>query len=218
MRLDPRNRDTYLYEQGWAYTLLGRRNEAIPALKRDLVRYPSQFMAHSFLGSDYSFLGDEDGAWAQAATVERAIAVSPNSPAVYVALADLLNSLGKPAEALVAMDKAMRLDPHSHDNDSGYSWDQGLAFTLPGRPKEAIAALKRWLSLYPDNFWAHAYLAVDYMELGHNDAARAEAAEALRLDPQFTVEMVFPTVSLQHKALPAEIDRFRADLHEAGLK
>ena len=56
------------------------------------------------------------------------------------------------------------------------------------------------------------------MELGHNDAARAEAADALRLDPQLTVEMVFPTVSLQRKALPAEIDRFRADLHKAGLQ
>jgi len=93
-----------------------------------------------------------------------------------------------------------------------------VAFTLLGRPKEAIPALKRYLARFPDNFWAHAYLAVDYMELGHNGAARPEAAEALRLDPQFTVEMVFPTVGIQRKALPADIDRFRADLHKAGLK
>jgi tetratricopeptide (TPR) repeat protein len=111
MRLDPLNRDTCLWEQGWAYSLLGRRKEAIPALKRDLVRYPNQFMAHSFLGSDYSFLGDEDGARAEAAAVQRAIAASPNTPFGYVALANVLNSLGKPAEALVAVDKAMRLDP-----------------------------------------------------------------------------------------------------------
>jgi adenylate cyclase len=94
MRLNPLNRDTYLYEQGLAYSLLGRRKEAIPALKRDLVRYPDQFGAHSFLGSDYSFLGDEEGARAEAVAVERAIAVSPNSLTAYVALADLLNSLG----------------------------------------------------------------------------------------------------------------------------
>ena len=56
------------------------------------------------------------------------------------------------------------------------------------------------------------------MELGHDDAARAEVAEVQRLDPQFTVDMIFPTASLQHKAFPAEIDRFRADLHKAGLK
>jgi tetratricopeptide (TPR) repeat protein len=217
MRLDPRN-TTYLYEPGWAYSLLGRRTEAIPALKRDLVRYPDHLWAHSLLGSDYSFLGDEDGARTEAAALERAIAASPNSPTFYVALAYLQNSMGKPAEALVAMDKAMRLDPRSRDNYSWFSLEQGFAFTLLGRPQEAIPALKRYLARYPDDFWARAYLAVDYMELGQNDAARPEAADALRLAPQLTVEMVFPTVSLQRKALPAEIDRFRADLHRAGLK
>jgi adenylate cyclase len=160
MRLDPRNLDTYLYEQGWAYSLLGWRKEAIPALKRDLVRYPDQFAAHSILGIDYGFLGYDDGARAESVAVERHIAASPNSPAGYMVLADLLNSLGKPAEALVAVDKAMRLDQHSDDNYSVYSLDQGLAFTLLGRPKEAISALKRYLTRYPDNFWAHAYLVL----------------------------------------------------------
>jgi adenylate cyclase len=217
MRLDPLNSDTYLYEQGWAYSLLRRWKDAIPALKRDLVRYPDMFMAHSFLGSDYSFLGDEDGARAEAAAVERAVAASPNSPAAYVALADLLNSLGRPAEALVAVDKAIRLDPRSRAN-YWYSWYQGSAFTLLGRPKEATPALKRYLARYPDSFWAHAYLTVDYMELGQEMQARVEAAEALRLDSQLTAEMVFPAVSLQRKALPAQIDGFRADLHKAGLE
>ena len=54
MRLDPLNGDTYLYEQGWAYSLLGRRKEAIPALKRDLVRYPDMFMAPSLLGRGWA--------------------------------------------------------------------------------------------------------------------------------------------------------------------
>ena len=56
------------------------------------------------------------------------------------------------------------------------------------------------------------------MELSQDDAARAEVAEAQRLDPQFTVETAFPVVSLQHKALPAKIDRFRDDLRKAGLQ
>src|SRR5262249_8558754 len=136
----------------------------------------------------------------------------------YGALADLLNGMGRPAEALMALDKAMRLDPRSRDDYSVYSFDQGLAFTLLGRTKEAIPALKGYLARYPDDFWAHAYLAVDQMELGQEDAARAEAAEALRLDPQLTAEMVFPMGSLQRKALPVEIDRFRDDLHTVGLK
>ena len=115
----------------------------------------------------------------------------------------------------MAVNKAIRLDP---GNRNRYSGTQGAAYTLLGRWEEAITALKRYMVLRPADIRAHAYLAVDYVELGHNDAARAEAAEALRLNPQLTVEMVFPTVSLQRKALPAEIDRFRADLHTAGIK
>jgi adenylate cyclase len=217
MRRDPRNLDPYLVDQGVAYTMLGRPKEAIPAFKNCLVRFPDEVFAHSFLGSDYSFLGDEDGARREAAAVERHIAASPNSAGGYLAQAIVLNSLGEPAADLVAVDKGMR-DPHARFNYPWWSQFQGLALTLLGRPKEAIPALKRHLAGYPDNFWAHAYLAVDYMELGRGDAARAEAAEAVRLYPQFTVEMVFPTVSLQRKAFPAEIDRFRADLRTAGLK
>jgi hypothetical protein len=59
-------------------------------------------------------------------------------------------------------------------------------------------------------------VAVDYVELGHDDAARAEAAEVLRLSPEFSVEMIFPTGSLQSKVL--KIDCFRDDLRKADLK
>ena len=83
MRLDPRNRDLFADQQGMAYTRLGRWKEAIPAYKSCLVRYPAQFNVnswlHSFLGSDYSFLGDEEGAQAEAAAIERHLAASPNN-------------------------------------------------------------------------------------------------------------------------------------------
>jgi tetratricopeptide (TPR) repeat protein len=54
IRLDPRNSDIYLLQQGWAYGWLGRWTEAIPALKRFLVRQPHYIFAHSFLCEDYS--------------------------------------------------------------------------------------------------------------------------------------------------------------------
>src|SRR6266851_3226569 len=43
MRLDPRNRDFYLYFEGWSYTQMGRYQEAIPTLKRHLASYPNSF-------------------------------------------------------------------------------------------------------------------------------------------------------------------------------
>jgi hypothetical protein len=65
------------------------------------------------------------------------------------------------------------------------------------------------------SFELHAMLAIDYMETGHDDAARAEVSEALKLDPEFSLEIMFPPGSLQSKVLKTE--RFRDDLRKAGL-
>lgn len=158
-------------------------------------------------------MGDDDGAQAEAAEVERLVATDPNSAVGYWARATVLNSLGKPADALVAVDKAMRLDPRNRDK---YLFDQGRAYSFLGRPQEAIPVLKRYIAEHP-SFWANALLAVDYIELGDDHAARAEVAEVLKLDPQFSVETCFPTGSVENRALP-QIERFRADLRKAGLK
>jgi hypothetical protein len=57
----------------------------------------------------------------------------------------------------------------------------------------------------------------DYIELGRNDAARAEAAEVLRLNPHFSAEKIFPTAGPKGKVL-AENERLNLDLRKAGLK
>jgi hypothetical protein len=77
-----------------------------------------------------------------------------------------------------------------------------------GRWKDAVTAFERSLFRYPDFSWAQAYLAVDYMELAHEDATRTEVAEALRLNPGLTVDRIFPCTGLQNRAFPAEVDRF----------
>ena len=134
MRLDPRNPE-YLWEQGRAYSLLGRWKESILALKPYLGRHPDHLWAHAYLAFDYSFLGEEDAARAETAEVERAAALNPNSTIGYAALAQALNSLGRPTEALAAIDKAMRLDPKGADFDT---FQQGWAYTLLGSSKEAM--------------------------------------------------------------------------------
>jgi len=75
MRLDPRNRDFYLHFEGWSYTQMGRYQEAIPILKRHLARYPNNWSAHSILVVDYTELGREDEARAEAAEILR---ISPH--------------------------------------------------------------------------------------------------------------------------------------------
>jgi len=215
MRLDPRNIANYLFEEGWAYGELGRWKESIADYTGYLVRYPANLWAHAFLNFDYSALGNDKAAQEELAEVERAVALNPNSPVGYSALALTLNLVGKPKLALLAIEKGMRANPRTPDV---FQFERGRTYTLLERWQQAIPPFKAYLARYPDNFWAHSYLAVSYVEVGDDVAAQAEVTEALRLDPQFSAEIIFPTASLEHKALPTEIDRFRADLHSAGLK
>jgi Flp pilus assembly protein TadD len=131
----------------------------------------------------------------------------------YQALSLALVVQGETTEALVAVDKGSQLDPRHN-----YTWAQGWAYSQQGRVEQAISAFKRYLADSPNNFWVHARLAGEYMELGQDDAGRAEAAEALRLNPQLTVEMIAPTGSVLDKGHPTETERFRAALRKAGLK
>jgi adenylate cyclase len=121
-----------------------------------------------------------------------------------VALADALNCAGRPAEGLAAVEKAVRLNPGQRDL---YLREQGWAYSQLGRWQEAISVLKRATINYP---WPHVWLAVDYVELGRDDAARAEVAEILRLNPQFSDK-------IGGAAFPANRERAIADLRKAGL-
>ena len=65
----------------------------------------------------------------------------------------------------------------------------GIAYYLAGQPEEAIAPLKQYLTRYPNILGAHLTLAAVYSELGKEAEARAEAAEVLRLNPKFSLEV-----------------------------
>jgi tetratricopeptide (TPR) repeat protein len=67
--------------------------------------------------------------------------------------------------------------------------DVGTAYAVAGRYEEARAPLQRDLSRYPNFLPAHLMLAVVYSEVGQAAEARAEAAEVLRLNPQFSLEV-----------------------------
>src|SRR5260370_13151 len=70
MRLDPRNRDLYLSELGYAYTFMGRYDEAIPRFKKLGADYNNLFV-HFYLAVDYFELGREQEARTEAAEILR---------------------------------------------------------------------------------------------------------------------------------------------------
>jgi TolB-like protein/DNA-binding winged helix-turn-helix (wHTH) protein/Tfp pilus assembly protein PilF len=166
-------------------------------------------VAHMALGETYLFKKQYDQATAEA---ERAIALDPNSAVGYWGLAEILDFSGKPAEAVGLAEKAMRLDPRNRDF---YLFHEGWAYTQMGRYAEAIPVLKRHLARYPNYVGDHLLLVVDYTELGREDEARAEAAEVLRISPDYSVDRWMQHSPQKDQAF---LKRLIADMRKAGLK
>jgi len=146
---------------------------------------------------------------------ERAVSLDPNSADAYNTLAWALDNAGRPADAIAAADKAMRLDPRRQDQ---YLIWKGLAYTQMGHYKEAIPVVKQFQASYPNvlgSHFCHLYLVVDYVELGREGEARSEAADFLRFSPNLSLDELQQRIPLKDQAT---LDRFSADFQKAGLK
>src|SRR5262249_16414923 len=143
---------------------------------------------------------------------KRAIALDSNLADAYVWLGEILKFAGRPEEAIGLIETAMRLNPHY---PASYLFILGTDYRLMGRYEEAIAGLKKALTRKPDLLPAHINLAVVYSELGREEEARAEAAEVLRLNPKYSLEVLRQINPFKD---PAVNERLIAALRKAGLK
>jgi adenylate cyclase len=141
---------------------------------------------------------------------QRAMATDPNNGFVYWFLAWALETDGKPDDALRTMQAGIRLDPALKDL---FAMQIGAAYLHSGRYQQAISAYKRNTTSYPNILGSHIGLAIAYTELGHDRDARAEAAEVMRLNPQFTLPL--PEKMNKDVVWARRVD---ADLRKAGLK
>jgi tetratricopeptide (TPR) repeat protein len=161
------------------------------------------------LGWIYLYQQQYDQALAE---MERAVALAPTEASSYAALAEVLSHMGRTEDALEAAAQALRLKPLVVDVHLD---SVGAAYATAGRPEEAIAPLQRYLSRYPNILGAHLTRAAVYRELGQAAEARAEAAEVLRLNPNFSLEVHRQRVPIKN---PAVLERHIAALRKAGLK
>jgi adenylate cyclase len=146
------------------------------------------------------------------AELEKAIALSPNDADQLVGLGYILDFAGRPEKAIGLVKKAMRLNPMY---PVYYLWELGHAYFLTGRYQEAIETLKRALDRNSDFMPAHVYLAASYIEIGEEQAARAEAAEVGRLTPHTSLEAMRQRTPYQDQAV---IEHLFDSLRKAGLK
>jgi adenylate cyclase len=166
--------------------------------------------AHLILGIVYLLLKQYDQA---ISSTERAVALDPNFADGYaLGLATIFNFVGRSAEAVGLVEKAMRLNPRSPPL---YFFELGRAYRLLGRSEEAIAALKEALARNSNHLYAHFLLAGIYSELGQEEAAQAEAAEVLRLNPNFSLDAWRQNIAYKD---PTIVERWFAAARKAGLK
>jgi adenylate cyclase len=143
---------------------------------------------------------------------ERAIALDPNYAGGYAILGAILSMAGRPEEAIGLIEKALRLSPRYPVT---YLFFLGYAYRLTERYEETITVQKSVLTRNPDYLDAHLELAIMYSELGRGEEARAEAAEVLRISPQFSLEVWRQRIPFEDQA---EVERWLAALRKAGLK
>jgi adenylate cyclase len=157
--------------------------------------------------ADYLVLSRRPGEALGAADV--GLAINPNVPALYQARAVAENSLGRYEQAKADLDRAIRLSPR--DPGMGF-WhvDLGDAEINLGHFDAAIDEYHKALDVGLQGvYFVHTNLAAAYAQAGKMDEAKAELAEAHRLNPTITIKWV-----KEHSPnLPAVFDGLR----KAGL-
>jgi adenylate cyclase len=116
---------------------------------------------------------------------ERAVTLNPNSAFVNAALAFSLGYAGRPEDAIVLYNKAIRLSPVS---DLEHLLGLGDCYRMAGKYEEAILLYKKVIKRSPEDILAHIGAAAAYSLMGREKKAKSEASEILRIDPDFSLE------------------------------
>lgn len=158
------------YVKAWDWShVVGVSAEAMPGLAgkflKDALKYPTPF-AHQVASKWYVILQFPEEAIVEAA---RGIALDPNDPVGYAAMATALIYAGKPEEAIDFINKAIRFDPHNMPN---YLFSLGMAHFGMEQFQQSVKDFERAFKLNPElGLVQRAYLAAAYMHLGDREKA-----------------------------------------------
>jgi tetratricopeptide (TPR) repeat protein len=179
------------------------------ALARKVLTLNKDFpFAHVALGYVYLWQKQPEQAYAAA---ERAIALNPDLGNSYALLTMIQNATGQSAQAIKVAEKAIQIGIP----DLYGSVYLGQAYCESGRYKEAIATLKPSVDRIPNLLHAHLFLTIAYSELGRETEARAAAAEILRINPNFSLEVMKQRAPYTD---PTVVERQVLALRKAGMK
>src|SRR5262245_37087570 len=135
--------------------------------------------AHAMLGLVLTWMRQYN---ASITEIERAIALNPNYVDWRFGLALVL--AGNPQRAIDVLKSYMRLDPF---RAPWASFMMAAAYFMLKDYSRALAILQDYVYRVPGAAFGRSLLAATHAQLGQLDAARAEAAELLRLRPGYTI-------------------------------
>jgi adenylate cyclase len=145
--------------------------------------------AHAILSHLYTQKREYDKSIAEG---ERAVVLNPSGATAIAFYAVSLQFACRPEEAIPLFQKAIRLNPHG---PIFYYRNLGSVLWMTGRYEEAVSALKKVVQRSPNHITVHLHLAATYIMMGREKEAHDEAAEVLRIDPNFSLDRfakVFP--------------------------
>lgn len=147
---------------------------------------------------------------------EKSIELGPNSALSHILFALTMEGAGNYEDSVALAEKALRLCPYCK---GWYYTVLGDAYRGSRRHQDSLKAHKILLDRskkgeYP--VWrAHAHLGIDYAIMGDYDEARIHFAEALKLNPNYSLEY---ERKLNLDADPEDLEQMLNAMQKAGLK
>lgn len=142
----------------------------------------------------------------------KAIEIDPNSIEAHRSLSSLYIFSGRPEDAIVEIEQAMRRNP---TQPWLYQWSLGHARLLLNDLDGAIEALETSIQGNPNFLPSHAYLGVAYHERGDKAQALAAVDRATALSPQLTIASVAERLPYKDSTV---LNRLVTAWHALGLK
>jgi len=159
-------------------------NRSVESLARQAIALDgADAEAHSTLAAARLYArGDYEGALAEA---ERALALSPNLASAHLAFGETLIFSGHPREGVAALERSIRLDPHSPvlPGRPGPFNLLALGLSFAGEYQAAVEAAKRAIHSDPNFPSPYRWLAAALGQLGRVAEAKEVLEKAIAVGP-----------------------------------
>jgi TolB-like protein/cytochrome c-type biogenesis protein CcmH/NrfG len=145
------------------------------------------------------------------AAVEKCLGIEPSFAEGHAARALIFVYSGKPREAIASLQTTMRLDPHYRDI---FLHLLALAHFRLEEYAQAAEVSRRRLVRKPESDVSRVLLASVHGHMGNYEESRAEWAEVLRINPDYSLEHRRKTLPYKD---PADFEQIVEGLRKAGI-